>query len=320
MKNKKDKPKKPRFEVKKRPSKEKPDYFQNIPSMKHPLAEILDFPPAQPDPSVPEGIEETADFSDSQTRNSGYPNETILDSQKLKKGYPKAEILDSNIAKEPDRIAKQPSELDSKLSKNKTLDSQKQKNEGNWTKYDKKRKKKGIFLRTEDDITKRFKQFCISNDWDFSHGTEIAWNKLMRDLDSPPTSDLDSLIALDDRRLKMLFKTKPSIINLYLGYNRIFNEFGTSKTPWKVKWSPRDDAAAMVYNETDLRIIELGIIQTQFNKGFGSGRIQTFKYYADEIENVRESGIGEETIEAVLTYHRKMWANQTGREVPAADV
>ena len=69
----------------------------------------------------------------------------------------------------------------------------------------KKRKAKGIFLRTEDSLTKKFKQFCIEKKWDFSYGTEIAWNKLMNDLDIQTEGDLDSLIALDDRRLKIIY-------------------------------------------------------------------------------------------------------------------
>src|SRR5688572_20405099 len=89
--------KKPRFQVKKREPKEKPNYFQNIPSMKHPLAEILDFPLHSPS------------NLDSQTKNtglsketgSGYPNTESLDSQtpeqrlskEMESGYPNTESL-----------------------------------------------------------------------------------------------------------------------------------------------------------------------------------------------------------------------------------
>lgn len=46
-KKKPDEPVEPKFVVKKRVPKEKPNFFQNIPSLKHPLAEILKFPAEQ---------------------------------------------------------------------------------------------------------------------------------------------------------------------------------------------------------------------------------------------------------------------------------
>ena len=135
----------------------------------------------------------------------------------------------------------------------------------------------------------------------------------MSDLDIQTDIGLDSLIALDDRRLKMLFKTKPSIINLYLRYNSIFNELSGSK--WAAKWSPRDDETAGKYNEVLISIVELGIIHTQLNKGIGAGKIQTFKYYTDEIEKVLISGVSDEMLETILQYHRQMWKNTTNREI-----
>lgn len=183
-------------------------------------------------------------------------------------------------------------------------------------KYDRKRKGKGIFLRTGEEITKKFKQFCIENDWDFSHGTEIAWNKIMTDLDSQSKEGLDSLIALDDRRMKMLYKSKSLIINLYLTYNTIFNEFAGGKSKWKPRWTPRDDEAGQKFNDADISLIELGIIQTQINKGIGQGRIQTFKYYTDEIENFLQAEISPETARTILEVNRKMWKNQmNGKEI-----
>lgn len=357
MANKKNKDEnKARFEVKKRTPKEKPNFFQNIPSMKHPLAEILDFPKHtsnEPDSQTGEHLlskgseldypnstnsdsqieligypnlwsldSQTSDSGDpstialdSQPSADGNPNQEFLDSQVVKSGYPTNENLDSKISKTGDWIAKKGKDLDSKISKKPESDSQKPEGKGKWEKYDKSRKRKGIFLRTGDEITKKFKQYCIENDWDFSHGTEIAWNKLMSDLDSQPTGSLDSLIALDDRRLRMLYKSKPLIINLYLAYNTIFNEFAGGKSVWKSRWTPRDDEAAQKYNESEISLIELGIIQTQMNKGIGQGRIQTFKYYTDEIDNFLQAEINQETAKTILAVNRKMWKNQMGREI-----
>src|SRR5437868_15340716 len=105
----------------------------------------------------------------------------------------------------------------------------------------------------------------------------------MNDLDIQTDSNLDIWIAQDDRRLKMMFKCKPFIINLYLRYNSIFNELSTrQEKKWTARWSPRDDEAGQRYNDISPAIVELGILQTQLNKGFGESRIQTFKYYTDE--------------------------------------
>ena len=138
----------------------------------------------------------------------------------------------------------------------------------------------------------------------------------MNDLDIQTAPPLDSLIAQDDRRLKMMFKTKVFIINLYLRYNSIFNEIAAGGgKKWSARWSPRDDESAQRYNDLPPAIIELGILQTQIQKGFRTSRIQTFKYYTDEIEKVLASGVSDEMLNTILIYHRQIWKNQTGREV-----
>lgn len=257
--------------------------------------------------------------SDSPTRIAGYPKNSSADTQKLFNGHPNKNILDSKISQPDKRISKTVGNLDSKLAAAVDTDSQNpQKTSGqkDWQKYDKKRKAKGVFLRTGDEITKKFKQFCIANDWDFSQGTELAWNKLMNDLDSQSHSGLDSLIAQDDRRLMMMFKTKVFIINLYLRYNSIFNELSRADgKKWNARWSPRDDEVAQRYNDLPPAVVELGILQTQIQKGFRTSRIQTFKYYTDEIEKVLASGVSDTMLETILNYHRQIWKNETGREV-----
>jgi hypothetical protein len=89
---------------------------------------------------------------------------------------------------------------------------------------------------------------------------------------------VDGKKAHNDRRLNSLWKTQPRIINLYLAYNPVFNE--------KTKWNVRDDDAGLPFNNVDIRIVEMGIIQTQANKGF-TGKINSFSYYVPEIVNSR---------------------------------
>jgi hypothetical protein len=327
--------KKPALEIKTR-TPEKRGIFDNLGSdrtkERHPLRDILDFPARSDDNQSKNLDSQSREISISKEQNEKYPNKVNLDSQNQGLGYPNNrnvdsqvsdagnpnnKNLDSLIAENSLEISKKPASLDSNLAENKNQDSQTNNKKGSWAKYDNKRKSKGVFLRTSDEITKKFKQFCIEKEWDFSHGTEIAWNKLMSDFDSQISEGLDSLIALDDRRLKMLYQTKPFIINLYLRYNSIFNELSSAsaKSKWSARWTPRDDEAAKKYNDADPRIIELGIIQTQTNKGIGQGRIQTFKYYVDEIENCLLAELNSETIDTILTYHRQIWQRWTGREV-----
>ena len=84
----------------------------------------------------------------------------------------------------------------------------------------------------------------------------------------------------------ILFKTEPSIINLYLQYNP------------ENRWKPADDYEGMRYNEKDSRLIEIGIIQTQFNARFK--KINSFKYYTTEIDIALETPHAEETMEIML--------------------
>ena len=202
---------KPKFTLEKRVPKEKPNFFQNIPSLKHPLAQIFDFPASTPpaeNPPIgdldiqiiqPEISKTISDGNpnilslDSQTANLGNPNLTLTDSQINIIGYPNTEktdsqteiignpnenSLDSLIAKPANRISKEKPVLDSLIAKNETLDIQISQKTGKWEKYDKTRGRKGIFLRTDDELTKQFKQFCIKHEMDYAQGTELAWTKL----------------------------------------------------------------------------------------------------------------------------------------------
>lgn len=99
----------------------------------------------------------------------------------------------------------------------------------------------------------------------------------------------------------ILFKTEPSIINLYLQYNA------------ENRWKPSDDYEGVRYNGKDIRLVEIGIIQTQFNARFK--KINSFKYYTTEIDIALETPLSEETIEVMLKQGRRRWQEATGREL-----
>lgn len=313
--------------------KKRPDLFANLRNKEHPLDSLL---PEELNLQLPHLDSQTFNSLDSQinqigiakensldsqineTRQSkdssfGKPHLAELDSQKEDFGKPKQENLDSLIAKEPIWIAKEPSDLDSLTAKKKSLAIQKPKKEeekGKWTKYDRSRSRKGIFLRTDDDLTKQFKQFCIQHDLEFAQGTELAWQQFMNSLDSQKSSDLDSLIAVNNKQLITMWKTKPFIINLYYAYNKFFTS--------KVKWTPKDDKNGQLFNDYDPRIVELGILQTQsnlFQEGNEKTTINGFLYYANEIKKFLVYEESPETLDTILRINRENWKKITGKEV-----
>lgn len=177
------------------------------------------------------------------------------------------------------------------------------------------RKSKGVRVqyatRIRQDIKKAFDVFCAEEQIFQQDFVELAGIKYIEnyhaelaELENKPASNL----ALNDLKLITLWKTKPAIINLYLRYNAIFNE--------KSKWSTRDDDVGVAVNEYDLRVIELGILQTQANRGFGGGgKINSFSYYLPEIRNFAELKMGVATLNTMLEINRQRWRQATSREI-----
>jgi hypothetical protein len=165
-----------------------------------------------------------------------------------------------------------------------------------------------LSLRPNAETLHKFKVFCTEKKLTLTEFFEIAGQKLI-DLDAQIPESLGVLTPYDDRRLDILYKTDARIINLFLEYNKIFNE--------KTDWKPKDDAVGVKYNDVDLRMIEIGIIQTQANilEGESGTRVERFKYYTREIDKFTALGYSEQMLDAVLEIHRKRWKEITGREI-----
>jgi hypothetical protein len=256
-------------------------------------------------------------------KSSGRPTSKSLDAQSDNTRAPKADELgrpeDNSLGvltpKTQIWAPKNTFDLGVKTPKEKNLGAQKLENPADWKKYENNRSTSRLALRPNTEILRKFKVFCAEKDLGMTEFFEISGLRFI-ELDAQSKDDLGVLTPLDDRRMKMMFKSRPFIINLYLRYNAIFNEMaGDAKGKWTGRWTPRDDEAAHRYNEIDPMIVELGIIQTQTNKGFGQGKIQTFKYYVEEIEKVLVSGVSDEMLATILQYHRQIWRNQTKREI-----
>lgn len=153
--------------------------------------------------------------------------------------------------------------------------------------------------RLDSSIVKQIKHFCIEHKMEMQEFAELSAIHFMNTVASHQGEGVTSTLALDDRRLMMRYKTSPFIINLYLRYNP------------QNKWRPADDQAAERYNDKDVRLVELGIIQTQFNANFK--RINSFQYYVPEIEQFLETPLGEETVEIMLAQHRRRWEKVKGQ-------
>ena len=147
--------------------------------------------------------------------------------------------------------------------------------------------------RLNEEIVNRIKHFCVDHNLEQQEFAELAAIHFIESVDSHRLKEVDSMIALDDRDLMIMFKTSPTIINLYLQYNP------------ENRWKPADDYEGRKYNGKDIRLVEVGIIQTQFNARFK--KINSFKYYTTEIDIAFETPLQEETIEIMLKHGRRRW-------------
>lgn len=180
----------------------------------------------------------------------------------------------------------------------------------NWRKYEKTRSTIRVNLQIDKEIDRKVRQFCKIDahpKTDLRQFYERAAVMLLDFLDTQTPQSLGAYAPYDDRRLMRTYKCNVSIINLYLAYNFFFNQ--------KTKWTMKDDEAGLRFNNVDIRIVELGIIQTHFNRGFRPGKINSFQYYINQIEEMTTLEFGEETLEAMLKINRTRWQQSAGKQL-----
>ncbi len=326
----------------------------NRSSGSHPVREILDFPAERPVELPAERSDELGaqtQHLDAQPEHSttpnlrdvGRPTGTMLDAQPVQTRTPNAEslgrpdvnpldaqppelrtsdiaterrpktgTLDAKAPEQPVRAPKTGKADGAKAPNSESLGAQ---TSSRWSIYEHNRKTDRLALRPNAEILKKFKRFCIDHDYTLTEFFELSGMRFL-ELGAQMLDESGAKAPLDDGRLKILYKTRPSIINLYLAYTARFNEhMSNSAGKWSGKWLPRDDEAAATFNETDTRMIELGIIQTQVNKGLGNGKIQTFKYYIDEIRSVMDADLNDNTLTVMTEHHRSTLARWFAKEI-----
>ncbi len=174
-----------------------------------------------------------------------------------------------------------------------------------------------LALRPNGEILKKVKHFCVERNYSLTEFFELASLKFI-DLGAHQDENGGAMAPLNNGRSMMGLKTEKTIINLYLAWTAAFNEKSDATgKKWTGKWRPADDLVGVQYNEIDARLIELGILQTQSNKGIGNGKIQSFSYYIGEIDvSIRDAGhMSPAALDAILQHHRTSMFRWLGREV-----
>ena len=303
-------------------------------NVKHPFSEIVNFPvyplkvSADEFPDVREKKNETPELKNlghpniknpdvspekswmSDLENLGHPNIKNPDVSPEKSwmsdlenlGHPNSKISDTKTPETRSRTSEKGQISDTKTSEkfiSDIRDESKTVRRNYDAAYEEKRKKNDSIdrmnLRPHFEIGRKIRVFCAKQGMELTEFFQLAALAYIENLGHPNSKTSDTKTPLDDRRL-MIYKTKPSIINLYLEMNRNFNE--------KTKWKVRDDEAAFKFNECDIRLIELGIIQTQTNKNY-TGKINSFSYYVNEIQNFVELEMTDEGIQMMLEINRR---------------
>jgi hypothetical protein len=148
-------------------------------------------------------------------------------------------------------------------------------------------------FRIPPELDEKFRMFRAKRRLDLQEFYQLAGAHFLECVDAHEGENVDALASHDDRDKMILFKTQPPIINLYLRYNP------------ENRWKPTDDFEGQRYNGKDVRLIEIGIIQTQFNARFK--KINSFKYYTTEIDIALETPLADDTIEIMLAQGRRRW-------------
>ena len=147
-------------------------------------------------------------------------------------------------------------------------------------------------FRIPPDLDKKFRVFRAEQDLELQEFYMLAGVRFIESVDAHNAEGVDTLASHEDRR-KMMWKASHSIINLYLQY-----------LPDN-KWKARDDREAERYNDTDIRLVELGIlhalIRTEHRK------IHSFKYFVEEIEENLAVPLADETLNIMLKRRREQW-------------
>ena len=242
----------------------------------------------------------------------GATSSVIQESNQPSAGSPPDQKVDSKAPEMPDQAPTVKIMVDTSESTVKKAGVHRSRD---WNKVESARTTGRMNIRPSPELEKKFRIYCAANGMNLTEFFELAGLRMI-EVDSQASGEVGALAPLDDRRLTIRYRTRVPIINLYLAYTARFNEHSANAVgKWSGKWIARDDEAGAEFNEIDIKIVELGIIQTQANKGIGNGKIQTFKYYIDEIRNVLQQNMADDTLKIMVTHQRGTLTRWFGRDL-----
>lgn len=200
--------------------------------------------------------------------------------------------VDSNISTRTVRV-------DSNISTSRLVDSHQSRVVDSRKQDRHKTGRAGLFMRPDPEVLKQVRHYCADADISIQEFYDLAAIHLMQSVDSHQKNGVDINISHDDLKIS---KTSEDIIMLY-------------KKLTGNKWNPANDRAAVAFNDVDRRILEYAMIETWIRaKG---KRINSFAYFAgqiqDEIEDTREAGLTDETIDIRLRRRRQQLEQMKGK-------
>lgn len=116
---------------------------------------------------------------------------------------------------------------------------------------------------------------------------ELAASHFMEFVASKPQANVASELAHDDLKI---WKTHDDIVIIY---ERVTGN----------RFQRRDDDVARGCNAMDRRLVEVAMLQTILNAR--GRRINSFRYFADEIKNISDLGIDGQMLDAILLRRRE---------------
>lgn len=151
----------------------------------------------------------------------------------------------------------------------------------------------------DKEIFKRIKHYCVDRGISIGefvetvgvHHIDLVGSHQNANMATGNVEVVGTLLPHDD--LMRLYKTDEDIIRLYQKYN-----------PGN-KWRATDDAVACKYNKVDRRILEYAMVLTKVNARFK--KINSFKYYEDEINCCVDKHLSLETMDAMVESARRTW-------------
>lgn len=317
--------KKPKIEIQTRKPQSR-GIFDNLgkdrqENVVHPLSEILNFPAETETPSQdltgqpvikPDALSNLStghsvnEEPTTSKENSGHSvKENNTPSQDLT-GQPASKKLDTFA---PDKSEDAPSKKKILSAKTTSKTDTGQPRNANWKNWEKTRSTVRVNLHIDKELDKKVRKYCLDAEPRLELREFYEQGAMMR-LGVQSNDELGANAPLNKEQLMMMWKTKPLIINLYYAYNQFFTK--------KVKWTAKDDLTGQKFNDVDIRVIELGILQTQanlFQEGNQNTSINGFLYYANEINRFAIYEENPEMLDAILKINRENWKKITGKSV-----